>query len=145
MVRVVRNLTMELQNRYMIVIKSNLFAHFVQIIKEIAREIQIQSQVPNNLSDPKQKSFCYTCTRTHNSKLFSNLNFPPNQKTLFPKNHELFKPVLPIRTPRSTKKWNLGKSGQNKSPVFANGEGRCDSFLKILNRGHQILGGQRSL
>ena len=26
-----------------------------------------------------------------------------------------------------------GKSGQNKSPVFANGDGRCNSFLKILN------------
>ena len=35
--------------------------------------------------------------------------------------------------PWSTKKWNLGKSGQNKSPVFANGEGRSNSFLKILN------------
>ena len=33
----------------------------------------------------------------------------------------------------SKKKQNLGKSGQNKSPVFANGEGRCNSFLKILN------------
>ena len=36
-------------------------------------------------------------------------------------------------TPWSAKKWNLGKSGKNKSPVFANGEGRCNSFLKILN------------
>ena len=35
--------------------------------------------------------------------------------------------------PWSTKKWNLGKSGQNKSPVFAKGEGRCNSFLIILN------------
>ena len=65
---------------------------------------------------------------------FSNLNFPPNQKTPLSKTHELFRLVESFRfaPPWSTKKWNLGKFGQNKSPVFANGEGRYSSFLKIL-------------
>ena len=35
----------------------------------------------------------------HNSKLFSNLNFPPKQNPPLSKNHDLFRLVLPVRIP----------------------------------------------
>jgi len=45
----------------------------------------------------------------HNSKLFSNLNFLPNQTTILSKNHEFFRLVLLIRTPLIIKEVEFGE------------------------------------
>ena len=72
--------------------------------------------------------------RVHSSKNFPNLNFPPKQKK------NILQKKLVIQTspsdshpPDQQRSGIFGKSGQNKPPVLANGEGRCNSFLKILN------------
>jgi len=71
----------------------------------------------------------------HNSKIFPNLNFPPQLSSL----HIQEKPQLiltrspQIAPPWSTKKCDLWKSLQNKSFFLCIEEERCYSFFKILN------------
>ena len=66
-----------------------------------------------------------TCkSSSHGSKNFPNLNFPPNQKPPFSKTISYLDQSFPITAPWSIKKWNLGKSGQNKSPSFCEWRGK---------------------
>ena len=65
----------------------------------------------SNSKYPKyyQLSCFRNCSEPHNSKLFSNLNFPPEEKLPFSKNHELFRPVLPVRASLINKEVEFGE------------------------------------
>ena len=64
---------------------------------------------------------CILCV--HNSKLFCNFNFPPNQKKKFSKNHELFWPVLLVHT--------LLAPDQQKSGIWGNLAKISHQFLRM--------------
>ena len=67
----------------------------------------------------------------HSSKNFPNLNFPPNQKPPFSKNHKLFWPVLPVSSLWLILARYFGRSGQNKS--WGSEREQIIIFFLILN------------
>ena len=66
----------------------------------------------------------YKKAKIHNSILFSNLNFLPNQKKALSKNHELFRLVLPVHTPLIIKEVEFGEIWPKYVTTFCEWRGK---------------------